>query len=160
MDKRKEGSKYEDAAAEYLENAGYKILERNFYTHFGEIDIIAWKDGMIVFVEVKYRKSLKRGHPLEAVTKTKQQRIFKSAVYYLYKEGKENAACRFDVIGILDGSVTHIENAFEVNYVVCKIRKRINDLSGRRQDSFHPVSYIERFWFCKGRFFDKARWCK
>lgn len=41
MDKRKEGSKYEDAAAEYLENAGYKILERNFYTHFGEIDIIA-----------------------------------------------------------------------------------------------------------------------
>ena len=115
MDKRKEGSKYEDAAAEYLENAGYKILERNFYTHFGELDIIAWKDGIIVFVEVKYRKSLKRGHPLEAVTKTKQQRIFKSAVYYLYKEGKENAACRFDVIGILDGSVTHIENAFEEN---------------------------------------------
>ena len=39
----------------------------------------------------------------------------KTAVYYLYKEGKENAACRFDVIGILDGSVTHIENAFEEN---------------------------------------------
>ena len=80
MDKRKEGSKYEDAAAEYLENAGYKILERNFYTHFGEIDIIAWKDGMIVFVEVKYRKSLKRGHPLEAVTKT-NNREFLSLPY-------------------------------------------------------------------------------
>ena len=113
--KRAVGSRYEEETAAFLQKNGYRILEKNFRDRRGEIDLIA-KDGRtLVFVEVKYRKSLKRGHPLEAVTKTKQQRIFKSAVYYLYKEGKENAACRFDVIGILDGSVTHIENAFEEN---------------------------------------------
>ena len=113
MNKRKEGSKYEDAAAEYLENSGYKILERNFYTHFGEIDIIAWKDGMIVFVEVKYRKDTKNGYPEEAVDAHKQKKIRETAAYYVYKNRiPEHTPMRFDVVAVLDGEFRLIKDAF------------------------------------------------
>ncbi len=113
MNKRNIGRAYEDKAAEYLEGIGYEILERNFYTHFGEIDIVA-KDGKtIVFVEVKYRKSVSEGMPEEAVNAGKQKRIYNSARYYLYKKQiGEDTECRFDVVAILKNEIRLYKNAF------------------------------------------------
>jgi len=110
---RKTGFTYEEKAAEYLEGKGYRILEKNFYSRFGEIDLIARHDKYLVFVEVKYRANTKGGHPLETVDRRKQSRIRKSAEFYLLRYGfLANQPCRFDVIGILGEEITHIENAF------------------------------------------------
>ena len=116
VNKRKIGSKYEALAAEYLQKKGYRIVERNFRSPFGEIDIIAEKDGVIVYVEIKYRSSMRYGDPLEAVDFRKQRQICRVANYHYsgYTRGRE-IPCRFDVIGIYgDGSIRHIENAFNV----------------------------------------------
>lgn len=112
--KRKTGHEYETMAAEYLKAKGYGILMQNFYTKFGEIDIIAQDEEYIVFVEVKYRANGEKGHPLEAVNTKKQQKIKKVAQYYLVKQKKSvERPCRFDVIGVLGEELIHIENAFE-----------------------------------------------
>lgn len=114
MNKRQIGSEYEAEAASYLEQKGYVILEKNYRTKRGEIDLIA-KDGeTIVFVEVKYRSTRKYGSPFEAVDARKQRRIVATALYYCAgKHYSLNRPYRFDVIGIDgDGTITHIENAF------------------------------------------------
>ena len=103
----------EDAVTEYLENNGYKILERNFHSRWGEIDIIAQKDGLIAFVEVKTRKNVNYGTPAEFVTSQKMKKIIKTAVIYL-----ENTDCemRFDVAEVYFNNgkceINYIENAF------------------------------------------------
>ena len=73
--KRQVGGIYEQKAADYLSRQGFRIIEHNFYSRFGEIDLIA-KDGKyLVFIEVKYRRDSACGTPLEAVTLKKQKRI-------------------------------------------------------------------------------------
>ena len=100
----------EDIATKYLENKGYKILERNFRCRQGEIDIIA-SEGVsviyekerpekIVFVEVKTRKSVSFGTPAEAVTEAKQKHIKAATQYYLYSKDIKDTEIRFDVIEI------------------------------------------------------------
>lgn len=112
--KRKTGYEYEAVAAEFLKIKGYRILTQNFYTKFGEIDLIAQDGEYLVFVEVKYRANGESGHPLEAVNTRKQQRIKKAAQFYLIRYGiSVDVSCRFDVIGILGEEIIHIENAFE-----------------------------------------------
>jgi len=81
------GDMAEDMAAEYLQNGGHEVLERNWKTKFCEIDIVSKKAGTIYFVEVKYRKVAKWGDGLDAITKTKlKQMKFASEVYDLYKD--------------------------------------------------------------------------
>ena len=110
--KRRTGTRYEQAAGFFLEQIGYEVLEYNYRCRFGEIDIIA-KDGIcLVFCEVKYRSGREKGSPLEAVDNRKQQRIFRCASHYLAGRGLEDVPCRFDVIGIEGTAVTHIKNAF------------------------------------------------
>lgn len=107
------GKKYEDVASDYLSCQGYEILERNYRSRSGEIDIIARDGDYIVFVEVKYRGNYSYGDPLEAVDLRKQQKIRHTAFTYLYKEKyAENTPVRFDVIGITDSLITLIKNAF------------------------------------------------
>jgi len=107
------GKESEDVACEYLKRKNYRIIERNFRTRRGEIDIIAEKDGILIFVEVR---SLQKGlfNPIESIGRRKLERILKAARYYLMK--RENAVCRFDVIGIIGNGknrrIEHIENAF------------------------------------------------
>lgn len=107
------GKKKEELAEQYLKELGYEILEKNFFSHAGEIDIIA-KDGeYLTFVEVKYRKTLKNGHPAEAVNAKKQSRIYRAATYYLYKNGfPADIPCRFDVVSIQGDEITLTKNAF------------------------------------------------
>ncbi len=115
MNTRKTGAEYEQIAAEYLQEKGYHILERNFRCRYGEIDLIAEQGETLVYVEIKYRGSMRCGNPLEAVDSKKQRRICKTAMYYYTYHGYEaERPCRFDVIGIDgNGAIMHLENAFE-----------------------------------------------
>ena len=110
--KRKTGTDYERAVGFYLEQVGWKILEYNYRSRNGEIDIVARDGEYLVFCEVKYRSGREKGSPLEAVDNRKQQRIFRCASHYLAGRGLEDVPCRFDVIGIEGTAVTHIKNAF------------------------------------------------
>lgn len=115
MNKREIGSEYEDLAAGLLAGKGYRIVRKNYRTPYGEIDILAEKDGVWVFCEVKFRRSDSCGTPLESVDARKQRRISKSALYYYSRHGfTQETPCRFDVIAVYgDGRVEHVENAFE-----------------------------------------------
>lgn len=112
MGSRKKGNLAEDKAVIYLKEKGYNILYKNFYTIYGEIDIIGEKDDLIVFFEVKYRKNIKKGYPREAVSKAKQDKIKKTALMYISENNIINKDFSFDVIEILENEITHIENAF------------------------------------------------
>jgi len=102
-------------AVSYIQKLGYKILERNFRSKFGEIDIVA-KDGkQLVFIEVKKRASAKYGRPEEAITKRKLGKIIKTINYFLLcrKTNVLRDNIRIDVIAILgcgDISLKHIKN--------------------------------------------------
>lgn len=111
--KRKVGSDYENIACDYLRDNGYLILENNYHCRFGEIDIIAMKDAIIIFVEVKYRKNSSMVHALESVGYAKQVVISKCAKYYLMVKRKLDQGCQFDVIGFEGEELIHIQNAFE-----------------------------------------------
>ena len=118
--RQKFGEKGESIAARYLKKAGYKILEKNYRSQLGEIDIIA-KDGeTIVFVEVKSRRSVQFGSPKWAVTPQKQRKISMVALQYLKAKAKNNAKARFDVVTIIatkeKQTIELIKNAFELAY--------------------------------------------
>ena len=110
----------EDFAVKCLKRKGYKILERNFHSRFGEIDVIASNKKVIAFVEVKTRNEVSLYTPREAVDKFKMQKCIKTAQYYLV-QNPTNLQPRFDVFEIVvntDGKKpkvsdnTYIENAF------------------------------------------------
>ncbi len=113
MNKRQLGSDYEEKACQYLVGKGYKIIERNFRTYKGEIDIVA-KDGQyIVFVEVKYRTKNSFGYSAEAVNVHKQKVLYRVAEGYMCKYYPHSTpSCRFDVIAIDNDKIDHIVNAF------------------------------------------------
>lgn len=94
------GSRGEDLACQYLQNQGYKILERNYRIRGGEIDIIAKDREYMVFVEVKTRWSHEYGLPVEAMTPWKVKTLLKTAKFFLQKIGWEDGPYRLDFIGI------------------------------------------------------------
>ena len=105
----------ERLAKEYLEKKNYNILETNFRTRLGEIDIIAKKDYVIIFVEVKARKNLKYGMPYEAVNHRKMQKIIKVAKNYIAYKSQGDNQYRFDIIEVFlseNDKINHIEDAF------------------------------------------------
>ncbi|NOX20989.1 MAG: YraN family protein [Nitrospirae bacterium] len=112
MKKTRTGREGEDLAVKYLRKNGLKIIERNFRTPIGEIDIIARDGPAIVIVEVKTRTSLNFGHPLEAVDQRKQKRLRRLALYYLKYRGIENVQVRFDVLAIVK-----TDNGHKISYI-------------------------------------------
>jgi len=107
------GDTAEEKAVTYLLKAGLKIIERNYRAKTGEIDIIAKDKDAVVFVEVKFRRNSSFGQPYESVTYQKQQKIIRTAQYFLQKNRKHsNKSCRFDIISILDNEITWLKNAF------------------------------------------------
>lgn len=117
MKKQNVGQLGEDLAVKYLKNNGYEIIERNYRYGHGEIDIIAKDNEMLVFVEVKYRRSLEYGTPENSITEYKKKQIRKIAEAYLWQKEIEGVECRIDVISILHYSnsepeITHYKNAF------------------------------------------------
>ena len=113
MNNSEKGNRFEEEAASFFISENYEVLERNYRRKTGEIDLIVTDHKALVFVEVKYRKSISKGFPEEAVNDLKKKRIMRTAEWYL-KEKKLpfNIPCRFDVISILDGEIHHIKNAF------------------------------------------------
>ncbi len=109
----------EKIAANHLKRNGYRILENNFRCKFGEIDIIALHRDTMVFVEVKTRKNNLFGTPAQSVNQAKQQRIIKTAFYYLKKHRKFDKNIRFDIVEVWheDGKIKNtniIPNAFQL----------------------------------------------
>ncbi len=113
MNKRLIGTRYEQEAAQYLKQQGYRILMLNYRCKIGEIDIIAMEEDTLVFCEVKYRKNLQYGSPAEAVDFKKQNTIRKIAGIYLMEHRiPADTSIRFDVISILNHTITLYKNAF------------------------------------------------
>ncbi len=112
---KNKGRSGEDIAANFLKNKGYEIIDRNYSTKLGEIDIIAAHEGYIVFVEVKARFDDKFGFASEAVHYVKQRKIAQVAAQYIKKFRLFDHFVRFDVIEVYTAEkrVNHIENAFD-----------------------------------------------
>jgi len=114
MNKRKKGFEEEEKAVNFLVNLGYEIIQTNFYSRFGEIDIIAKKNVDIIFIEVKYRKSNLFGEPEESVNIKKMKKICKTALFYINSKNiYDNSNFRFDVISITGNEIKHIISAFD-----------------------------------------------
>ncbi len=114
------GRESESIAIKHLKRNGYKILEQNYRTKLGEIDIIAKDKESLVFVEVKARKSTRFGNPKCAVTYKKRQKISMVALCYLKTIKQSNVKARFDVVAISlakkSPQIEIIKNAFELAY--------------------------------------------
>lgn len=115
MDNRAKGRVGEDVACSFLEKKGYEILIRNFFTRYGEVDIIAKDHETLVFIEVKKRSSQRFGTGAQAVTSKKMDKIRKCASLYIQKNKLHDQKMRFDVIDIQSGyesKINHIKAAF------------------------------------------------
>lgn len=115
--KQVRGRSGEDITAHFLRSRGYVIVERNYRNRLGEIDLIATKEDLLVFIEVKTRTSTAYGLPQEAVTPVKQKKIRRTALAYMQNKCIEDADIRFDVVGIIIDNdagpqIHHITDAF------------------------------------------------
>lgn len=115
MNRRRFGIIGEKIAQAYLRNKGYEILETNFYTQKGEIDIIAKSEKCIIFFEVKTRTSLKFGSPAMAINTNKKKNIKSVAKTYIYLNKLHVYDVRFDVVEVFINNgkceINHIEGA-------------------------------------------------
>ena len=113
LSSRKKGASGEALAIKYLRRKGLKILDKNFRTKFGEIDIICSDGGQIVFVEVKSSSSRDFEDPLNWISQRKQRKIIKVSMSYIKMKGLIDKSVRYDAIGIRhDGKIEHIKDAF------------------------------------------------
>lgn len=106
----------EERAAEYLQQKGYEILERNIRTEYGEIDLLARDGATLVFIEVKARSTQAYGHPEESVSLIKQQHMSDAAESYLQAHPELDGDWRIDVIAVRrrpqqPPEFLHVENA-------------------------------------------------
>ena len=109
--------KGEEIASGYLRGKGYKILASNYSGRSFEIDLIAMKKNMVVFVEVKRRKSSYFMNPLDSINKKRKEHMIKGARYFLLtKDLYDRCDVRFDVITVMGGrgNVEHYEDAFRI----------------------------------------------
>lgn len=120
MDNKGVGRKGERLAVQYLQSHGYGVLATNYRCPLGEIDIIASKQDLVVFVEVKTRQSFRFGRPAAAVTGHKQQHIVRTAQWYIKNnsQGISTSHYRFDVIEVFSSpagqsTINHLQGAFE-----------------------------------------------
>jgi putative endonuclease len=115
--RRPKGDAGERIAVSFLERLGYRIAARNFRLRTGEIDIVAWDDATLVFVEVKTKTQHKFGQPEEMVTRRKQLTLERVAMGYIQRHACEGTDIRFDVVAVQlephgAAEVTHIPAAF------------------------------------------------
>ncbi len=113
------GNRGEDIAAAYLQQQGYRIAERNYTCPLGELDIIAYRQGTLIFVEVRTNSPANEGLAEASIGFRKQRKLRQVATYYLKVKGMLERPCHFDVVIVLlePGStepqrIKLIENAF------------------------------------------------
>ncbi len=107
------GVEGEDLAAQYLESQGLSIVERNYHTRYGEIDLIARQGDTWVFVEVKTRAYVSPLSAAEAVTRSKQKKMVGAALSFMKKRRLHEENMRFDVLTLEGETLDWIPNAFE-----------------------------------------------
>jgi putative endonuclease len=110
------GREGEERAARLLESRGVKVVARNVRTSGGEIDLVGRSGGLLLFVEVKRRRSAERGTAAESVTPSKRRRIVRAARAWMTEyPGSGHCQVRFDVVAIQDEpeSISWIEGAFD-----------------------------------------------
>ena len=112
----------EDQAVNYLRRQGVKILKRNYRTPVGEIDIIARQKRLLIFIEVKARRTVRYGTPQEAVGLRKQRQIVRTAQWYLSEKRTDKLQPRFDVISVIPGKdgkaqIEHLADAFNLDFL-------------------------------------------
>lgn len=114
MNNIEKGKLGEEIASKYIISKGGKVIERNYRTKIGEVDLIAKLNGELVFVEVKSRSNINYGYPSESVNYKKKRKITNVAKYYVLDNSLENLSIRFDVIEIYlkEKKINHIVNAF------------------------------------------------
>ena len=103
------GTTGEEAAVAFLRKRGYRIVDRNVRTKFGEIDIVALDKGVVCFIEVKTRRSDAFGSPADALSLRKQRHLSKAALAYIKQKHLTEKDARFDLVGIIQdeqGAVT------------------------------------------------------
>lgn len=114
VNKRRLGEAYEQKACDFIEEEGLRVIERNYRTPLGEIDIIARDREELVFLEVKYRKSRDRGGAEYAISRDKQRTIIKVAKMYIKMHRLPlRSFYRFDAVLIDGEEITHIRNAWQ-----------------------------------------------
>ena len=116
--KKDQGNKAEQLACKYLQDKGLLLLEKNFATKAGEVDLImvdkqTSENETLVFIEVRYRKSAEYGGAAASVTSKKQQRIIKAALAY-QQQNLPQSSMRFDVVAIEGDNVS---NNPEINWI-------------------------------------------
>lgn len=115
MDNRKIGEQAEALAAAFLTKKGFKLLAQNYRCKVGEIDLVMQDKDTVVFIEVRSRSHPDFGSAAESVTPQKQHKLIKSALHYLQKQGWfDKVPCRFDIIGIAQGKIEWLKDAFAV----------------------------------------------
>jgi putative endonuclease len=107
------GRQGEQLAVEYLQQAGLRILDRNYRCGEGEIDIVAAERRTLVVCEVKTRSDLRFGTPIEAITRQKRSRLRRLAVHWVLAHGVIFDELRVDVVGVLKSA----SGQFEVEHV-------------------------------------------
>jgi putative endonuclease len=110
------GEEGERIAALWLAQQGWRILDRRFRNGHRDLDLVAEREGLVAFVEVKTRRGKDFGHPVEAVNWRKQRELVRSASVWIARYGSGEQTFRFDVVGVLmsdhGARVRHVENAF------------------------------------------------
>jgi putative endonuclease len=118
MTRQKLGALGEEAAADLLRKQGFRIVAQNHRCRLGEVDLVAENAELLVFVEVRTRRTAAFGGPEETVNFRKQRRVIAAARDWLAQRRGPAKAMRFDVVAVVDGpggpSLTHFENAFDV----------------------------------------------
>lgn len=104
------GDSGEEGAVRFLKKKGFEIMERNFRTRFGEIDIIAIDEDMLVFVEVKVKRGEKFGDPGEMIDSRKIEKIKRTANYFLQEKDLCDIPWRIDAVLIRGAKIEHLES--------------------------------------------------
>ena len=108
----------ERIAERWLRRRGWRVVQRRFRSGHRDIDLVVEREGMVAFVEVKARRGIEFGGPVQAVSWRKQRQLERSALVWIDRHGREAEHYRFDVVGVLlkgsDVRVCHVENAFAI----------------------------------------------
>jgi len=114
LTKKEKGQRGEELAENFYKKRGYRLLAKNFYSYFGEVDRVFLFGDTIVFVEVRGRKNSDFGLPEETVTLSKQKKIIKTALYFLHKKHITDLNVRFDIYSIIWGSGEKIVRSYAI----------------------------------------------
>ena len=116
MNNKEKGNYGENLVENYMKRNNYNIIGKNYRLGKKEIDIVALKEKVIVFVEVKLRNSRFFGRGFEALNRTKRKNIIQAAQAYILNHHYKDFNIRFDVASIDEGKLTYIKDAFNLNY--------------------------------------------